>query len=440
MMKFSTKVAGILLILLISLSSQADPGPILPIVIDEVQVLGNEKTKSYIILREIPYQFPDTLEQADLLIIQNRIQNLFLFNRVELLVNEQTIGNQLIILVTESWYFFPAPTLFINERDWSKISYGLQLSHSNFRGRNEKLNLGGWLGYNPSFYINYHNPWIDEDLRLILGAGVFKRKNENKIFLFDEDRLGFDLTLGRKLTLFLDAQINFSYQRVKLPEQYQEYSLSNTGSDIVPTLRVQFKWDSRDLFEYPKSGLFLTYNFRKVGFTSRQPDFWRFEFDNRAYLPIYNQLSLAARQLFILHSGELPIYERVFLGFAERIRGYFNRVFPDPSLYEQYTSTQISLTSFELRFPILPIRYFSFKNGPILPSVYHNLKFGISGGVFVDSGITWQNASEISANNLFTGFGAGIHIHLPYIYVLRIDYALNDKGLGQFIIDAGVSF
>ena len=127
----------------------ADPSPAFPVVIDDVQVIGNEKTKSYIILREIPYQFPDTLSQLDLLRIKNRIQNLFLFNRVELIVTEQGMKKQLIILVTESWYFFPSPLLFINEHDWSKISYGLQLSHSNFRGRNEKLNLGGWFGYTP---------------------------------------------------------------------------------------------------------------------------------------------------------------------------------------------------------------------------------------------------------------------------------------------------
>jgi outer membrane protein assembly factor BamA len=417
-----------------------DPTPAFPVEIQNVQIVGNEKTKSYIILREIPYQFPDTLSQADLLIIKNRIQNLFLFNRVELIITEQGMNKQLIILVTESWYFFPAPLLFINEHDWSKISYGLQLSHSNFRGRNEKLNLGGWFGYNPSFYINYFNPWIDPDLRLILGLGIFKRNTENKIFEFEENRFGFDITLGRKLTLNLDTQINFSFQQVKLPEGYQQYSISKTGKDYVPTLSFQIKWDSRDLFEYPKKGLFLTYNFRKTGFNSRQPDFWRFEFDNRAYIPIYKRLSLSGRQLFVFNSGTLPIYDRVFLGFAERIRGYFNRVLPDPTLYEQYNSNQISLTSFELRFPILPIRFFSLENGPIIPSVYHDLKYGISGGIFVDSGITWQNAPELSVNNLFSGFGAGIHIHLPYIYVFRIDYAFNDKGRGQLIVDAGVSF
>jgi outer membrane protein assembly factor BamA len=427
-------------ILVVTAVSLADEENGFPVKIDNVQVVGNEKTKSYIILREIPYQFPAELDKADLLIIKNRIQNLLLFNRVELIITQQGEKKQLLVLVTESWYFFPSPLLFINEHDWGKISFGLQLSHYNFRGRNEKLNLGGWLGYNPSFYINYFNPWIDPKLRLIFGAGVFKRRTENRIFDFEEKRFGFDITVGRKLSLNLDAHVQFTFQQVELPEEFREYSLSENGTDYVPSLSFQVKWDSRDLFEYPKKGVLLTYNFRKIGFTSKQPDFWRFVFDNRAYIPLYRGLSLGGRQLFIFNRGTMPIYDRVFLGFEERIRGYFTRVFPDPALFQTYTSNQISFTSFELRFPILPIRYFSIENGPIIPSVYRDLKFGISGGIFVDSGISWQDAAEVTGNNLFSGYGAGIHFHLPYAYIFRIDYAINDKGLGQWIIDAGVSF
>ena len=40
-----------------------------PIRIDEVQIVGNERTKDHVILREIPYSFPDTLSKAALIII-----------------------------------------------------------------------------------------------------------------------------------------------------------------------------------------------------------------------------------------------------------------------------------------------------------------------------------------------------------------------------------
>jgi outer membrane protein assembly factor BamA len=346
----------------------------------------------------------------------------------------------LVILVTESWYIFPVPLLFINEHDWSKISYGLQLSHYNFRGRNEKLRLGGWLGYNPAFYASYFNPWIGNKTRLILGTGISRKKIENKIFPFDEDRLVWDATLGRKFTLYFETQLNFTLENIRFPTPYEPFSISGDGSDLVPIVSLQLKWDKRDLYEYPKKGFLIVHNFRKIGFTETQPDFWRFEFDNRLYFPLYKGLSLGMREWLVINEGTLPIYQRVFLGFDERIRGYFHRIFPDPDQYQRYNSTNISLSSLEFRFPILPIRYFSFKNGPLIPSLYKDLKFGISAGIFMDSGIIWQKKEEFGLNNFYSGGGVGLHIHLPYIYILRLEFAVNDKGDHQYIIDAGVSF
>ncbi len=184
----------------------------------------------------------------------------------------------------------------------------------------------------------------------------------------------------------------------------------------------------------------IAHNFRKFGFSPHQPDFWRFEFDNRLYLPIYRGLSLGGRELLIINEGEMPVYQRVFLGFEERIRGYFYEVFPDPALYQRYTSTSLSLSSLELRFPIVPIRFFSFADGPVMPTLYRDLKFGISAGIFMDSGIVWQNQNEFTLKNFYTGYGIGLHFHLPYIHLLRIELAINDHQRAQMIIDAATSF
>lgn len=411
-----------------------------PTRIDTVILVGNEKTKDYIILREIPFHFPDTLQEEDFQLIHNRIQNLFLFNRVQLHVSP--LGNQkaLIISVTESWYFWPVPLLFINEHDWDKISYGLQVSHYNFRGRNEKVSLGGWLGYNPSFFIDYFNPWIGSKKRIILGFSIYHKKTANKIFDFDESRSGAGLTVGRKLNLRLQTRLSFALQRVALPDVYRQFSVSGDGTDWMPVITYKIEYDSRDLYEYPRNGILASYRIRRVGLKKDQPQFWQFRLDNRFYHPIYKKLSFGIRNLSILTKGEMPIYSRIYLGYTDRIRGYFNRVFPPPTSYREYRSTNLSLTSMEIRFPILPIKYFTWDDAPLLPGLYTDLKFGISGAIFMDSGMVWEKKSQLAANNLYSGYGAGLHFHLPYVYVFRLDYAWNDRGTGQLIVDVGVSF
>lgn len=426
--------------LLLLATADAQESILLPARIDSVEIRGNERTKVDVILREIPYQFPDTLDEQDLAVIRNRIQNLYLFNRVETYLSRQGNRTTLLIVVTESWYFFPLPILFINERDWNKISYGLQVSHFNFRGRNEKLSIGGWLGYTPSYFLNYYNPWLGKHERIILGFSLFHRKRPNKIFEFDENITGFQIKIGRQFTLKFNSFFTFDFKRYTLPEPYQKFSASQRGTDYVPTFQITFTYDGRDLFEYPRRGYYHQTFLQRTGLTRREPEFWRLQTDNRLYIPLYGKTSLGVRSFLVFNRRSLPIYDRVFLGYNERIRGYFNRVLPAAEEYQKYDSPNISLSSLELRFPLLPVHYFSWENAPIFSSVYQNLKFGISAGIFIDSGIVWQRNNEFSLPNFFSGAGAGLHFHLPYVYVLRLDYAWGDNGEGQLIFETGVSF
>jgi len=355
-------------------------------------------------------------------------------------VNEREGLHVLTVLVTESWYIFPAPVFFISERDWSKLSYGIEVTDGNFRGRDEKLRIGGWFGYNPSYFLSYSIPWIGEQLRLNLAVGLSQGQTADKIFGFQEDRQALNIKVGKRISLKLDTSLQFSLTRITLPPEFQSFSVSGSGRDLVPNLSWQTRWENRDLTEYPRKGTYLAVNVQRTGFARDQPDYWRMTLDGRFYQPVFGSAALAFRQLFILNSGNMPVYDRVFLGLNERIRGYYNLILPDPAHYADYASYSISLTSLEFRFPILPIRYFSIEKGPLIPSLFRNLKFGLSAGVFLDNGFVWRSAADVRLKDFYTGYGVGIHIHLPYINVFRIEYALNKLGRGQFIFNTGVSF
>lgn len=402
-----------------------------PVRIEAAIVVGNEKTKEEVILREIPFHFPDTLDLEDLQYIQNRITNLMLFNQVELGLLGEPGHTILVIQVTESWYIYPVPLLFINERSWSKISYGFQLTHQNFRGMNERLSAGGWLGYNPSFFLHYFNPWLGRNAKMILGFNFFGRKVGNKFFDFNEGHLGGSITLGKRLSLNDLVQATFELQRITIPEEYREYSVSGNGTDIVPKFSLQYVNDHRDLVEYPKSGYYIIWQGARAGLTDKQPEFWRFSFDHRLYFKLNERMSIGGRNFLVLNRGELPIYDRVFIGYSERIRGYFNTVL---------TAQNLMVQNYEMRINILPIRYLSWKEAPYMSVFFQGLKYGLSMGIFMDSGVVWDHPEQFALKNYYTGYGLGLHIHLPYINVFRIDHAWNDKGRGEWIFEVGVVF
>lgn len=423
----------ILICILFALSSLlcAQQLPDISIPVDTIIISGNDKTNKEVILREIPFSLPDTLSTEDFLLIQHRMQNLFLFNQVEVYPIDDGLKDILLIDVKETWYVYPVPILFINERDWDKISYGFQLTHFNFRGMNEKLSLGGWAGYNPSYFLNYYNPWVGKRARFIFGLNFFKRNIENKFFDFEEDHLGFGFTFGKRFGLNTTVQSSFSLRQIKFPTQYQSYLVSGSDKDIVPQVGLQFYYDRRNLFEYPTKGVYVNWSVSRTGFADNQPQFWRWKFDHRLYIKLLDWMSIGGRNLVKLNRGNLPIYDRIFIGYSERIRGYFDHVF---------TAQNLMLQNIELRMSLFPVKYFSWKEAPAFSKFFQGLKYGISMGLFIDSGIVWDRTEQISPNRLFSGYGGGIHFHVPYINVFRIERAWNDQGGGQWIIDAQVSF
>ncbi|MDZ7319091.1 MAG: hypothetical protein ONB11_08060, partial [candidate division KSB1 bacterium] len=69
-----------------------------------------------------------------------------------------------------------------------------------------------------------------------------------------------------------------------------------------------------------------------------------------------------------------------------------------------------------------------------------NLKFGISAGIFFDNGIVWYQQQTPSIRQVKSGFGAGLHFHLPYVEVFRVECGFNKQLKAQAIADIEVAF
>jgi outer membrane protein assembly factor BamA len=136
-------------------------------------------------------------------------------------------------------------------------------------------------------------------------------------------------------------------------------------------------------------------------------------------------MTLALRTKTNLSSGKIPIYDRVYLGYSERIRGHF---------FEKFEGENMAIASVVFRMPLLPIRYFNLRD----ISYLSNLKFGISLGFFIDTGLTWFQQDKIRASMLQSGYGMGIHLHLPYVNLLRFELAFDEESRGELIVDLEV--
>jgi outer membrane protein assembly factor BamA len=400
-----------------------------------VVIQGNRRTKPEVILREMFTQVGDTLNPILVEADRKRIQNLGLFTRVEIQPLNLEKGVLLLVNVTESWYFFPIPLVFYNDNDVKKLSYGLAIVHLNFRGRAEQLQLAGWLGYNPGLQLSYHDPWIYGHAQMFTTTRFSYIRQRSKSFELDnlevdERQVGVSWTIGKRFSKRTYVSTTLAYRQIKFDPPVFGETLNLSGHDRLPEIGVNFLYDARDLREYPRQGKLIGLFARRVGFGDSNIHYWRYGADLRVYQPVIGGLSFCARAYTDLAAGDLPIYDRVFFGFFNRIRGYYEL---------QLEGDNLLFGSAELRVPLMPIRYMSLF--PRLLGQYgRNLKYGVSFALFVDSGARWFEHEKAGTLNFYTGYGASLDFHLPYVDVIRLAYALNEEGERDGIVIFGVSF
>ena len=421
--------------------------------IAKILISGNRHTKPQIIQREMKTQIGDTIDIAALQADQKRILNLGLFNRVELDTLHSPEGVHLLIGVTERLYLFPFPIFFINEKDWDKASYGAGVVHTNFRGRNEIAALSGWAGYNPAFAIDYSNPWIFGAAQMLTRFRFAVQRNRNRSFEklgqeVDENRIGASWSIGKRFGLFTYLNLSLGYTQLQFDPPVPGETLDASGRDRLPSAGLSFAYDRRDLFEYPRSGVFMRVWGQRTGFNSEFVHFWRYGADLRGYKKLYRNVSIGARAMTDLAQNKIPIYERVFLGYSNRVRGHFNRRIREINSrlvdVNKNEGENLTLASAELRFPLMSWRYFSISDVPMFGSYMQNMKFGLSAGIFADYGRVWFQDPPLDGTRRVLppqfGYGAGLHFHLPYINLLRIELAFDEDGQSEWFTDIGVAF
>ncbi|HMK39040.1 MAG TPA: BamA/TamA family outer membrane protein, partial [Bacteroidota bacterium] len=152
----------------------------------------------------------------------------------------------------------------------------------------------------------------------------------------------------------------------------------------------------------------------------------RFGADLRKYVPFMEGFSLATR-LFgsVVAGGLVPTYAHTYFGAGERIRGYYKTIME---------GEDIAGGTVEIRYSLLDARTLQVSALGI-PAEFSVWRFGISLALFTDTGTTWYRGDKLNLSSLSSGYGGGIHWLLPYSIVVRTEYAWNDYGAGQFIID-----
>lgn len=439
------------------------------VVIDNISIEGNKKTRSFVILRELKFKLGDTIAVTQLSDIINEsrdlVMNTGLFNKAEITFkNWEGVSSRVHILISveEAWYIYPVPIFELADRNFNvwwveqkrslqRINFGVEFTHLNFTGRSDRLKVNAKYGYTRSYGLKYNLPYINKDRTLGIFTEVSYSRNREINYITIDNKQEFYIDEQEQSFLFkrfwsvaglsyrpaLRAQHEFylGYHQNTIPKFVAEdlnpdFFLNGRHLQRYFNFRYKFSFDKRDVRPYPTEGYYLFLELEKAGlgiFPDRNGLTFKGLFDQ--YLPFTDRWSLAmeAQGKLSLIRSQQPYNDNRALGFSRNfMRGYE---------YYVVDGLDLAVGKSTLRYKVLDV---AFNFGKIVPiKAFREMPFKVY--LTLNGDIGYVNGPYVEADNflnnrlLYSG-GVGINFVLYYDKVLQINYSLNQlKEAGLFL-------
>jgi outer membrane protein assembly factor BamA len=378
-------------------------------IVEKIEFVGYEKTKYYIIEREIQHPIDSPLDLSIAEADRLRLENLGIFSMVDMQVFNSGEGKVKIrFTVIESWRFFPMITPIYDE-NWG-WSIGAMLIINNFRGRDESLTLQGQYGGQNTIGLDFANPWILGDhisLQISIGNDVY-----NHTFLpYDIKSKHFQLGFGKYFSNEVRWKTGFNLTDKIYSNDVDKREYFN----IVPFSNIIY--DTRNLYSNPSKGMISTNTFIiRIDLKGNQNNQLLWSQSTSVFNEIIDGkwnnvlgVNFASR---LSMSKNLDVWYN-YLGGAYSVRGWHvpnNNLFASGEQGYRFGINWIT-SSIEIRQTVIPKFVTKFNN-----------EFGLSVATFADIGLIGNKVSNIFNQSPMIGLGLGIRIPWPVIKSLRLDY------------------
>ena len=425
--------------------------------IHSIKITGNLKTKPSIILRELAFHEHDTILISEfrkmLKAGKENIFNTSLFNfvTIDTLVLAGSFRQiDVLIHVIERWYVWPWPFFEISDRnvnswlettDLSRLSYGIDLTISNLRGRNETLRIPIHYGFNQRLGFSYRIPYVDPGKVAGLQFGaMFNRNHEvivetvnNKtvyykdpsrfpsqnLYAFAELLLRPSFYSRHTFRLAFNAWF-FSDSLLKIPG----YVADSSHNLNYISVYYQYKNDRRDVQFYPLRGSYFDIEIDQNGIWFSSVNECYFKTNFRKYIKIYNRWYFASGLTAKLSLTPQPPY------FLQRGLGY-GREFVRGYEYYVIDGRDFVLWKNNIKFALIPQHDLSMNF--IKSQKFSRAPYALYLNLFCDMGYVYYDGKPDSGSNdlrnsLLVGYGTGLDFTTYYDIVIRLEASMNIKG------------
>ncbi len=400
--------------------------------VGKVTIEGNNKTKGKVIRREIPLKPGDNFNTVDLDVTKRRLNNLNYFSRVNVSPSQSNQKGYRDIDVS------------VDEKKTGSLSFGLgfssidsvvgyvNLEQTNFDITNPMAFTGGGqrFGMNirlgserQDFKVSLVEPWFLGQ-RLSLGGELYYKGSQFFSDEYDQVNVGGAVYIRKPLGKRAYIRAEYRLEQVEIdPETSASAAFQAEEGDFLRSaVAVNYVYDSRNALTNPRRGHKVDLGIRysglggdveTYGLSAAGSKHWNLWWDSI--------LTLEGAVNVVDGSGNVPIFEREFLGGAKNLRGFeFRDVGPrDAASGESLGGNTSAFITAEATFPLV-----------------ENVRFA----TFYDTGFVNADSFDFGASDRYSDIGVGLRLNLPF-GPLALDYAVPlktpdsdptaDKG-GQF--------
>ncbi len=417
--------------------------------VGRVNIAGNTKTQDKVIRREIPLKPGDQFNSVELDTTRARLENLQYFSEVQVSGSPAGSGYRDVnVLVEEKATGSVGVGIGFSSID-SIVGF-LTLEQSNFDIFNPWNFTGGGQRFSMSlragaerseFSMSLVEPWF-MDQQLALGGEIFYKQSTYFSDYYEQTNFGAAVSLRKPLGPKSSIKGEYRLEQVEIDSDVRnsdykdaagnnigdqsELSEKNIGGEFLRSaLSANYVYDSRDSSILARSGHKFDVGLTVAGLggdvetitlSGQGQKFWNLKWDSI--------FSVSGELAFVdsIGDGDIPIFERMFLGGGRTLRGFeFRDVGPrdDGFTDEVYGGNSLGYVSFEYTVPIIET---------------------VRAAVFSDIGFVNSSSWDISPSDIYSDVGVGIRLKLPISPLpLALDYAIPvsspddeaDKG-GQF--------
>jgi outer membrane protein assembly factor BamA len=424
------------------------------LLVANINITGNKRTKSYIIQREFSFKQGDTLTGKVLLEKmqsgRERLMNTALFIEVGMYVTDK-VGNMVFLQidVKERWYLFPLPYFELIDRNFNewwvthnhslkRVNYGIDFKQRNLSGRNDNLSLRVINGYNQQISLSYVQPYANKKLTKGFGVGfAYGTQHEinygtslNKSVSFRQDSYvrkymsgTLSYTYRPGIKTFYSASFSVIHEKISDTIRQLNPSFFAGGETMLtyPQIGANMSYVNVDYAPYPTRGFSFGASITKRGF-SKNMNMWSLSSSATYTRPLTTKAQVQVQGAMSLKMPfKQPYYNSGLLGYgALSMRGM-----------EYYVVDGVfgAVGRLTLRQQIFS---FIFKN-PIKIRNHERIPFKFMFKVFNDVGYAYneQPGNSLFNNKLLHTYGFGLDILSIYDWVFTIEYSFDALGKGN---------